>query len=77
MPIPLMGHSTILMTERYAHLAPSSLADAIEVLSPSTRVTDAIVGRKNGDGLVTENPPTEQIRGVLRVPEATCENVDS
>lgn len=28
----LMGHSTVQMTERYAHLAPSSLNEAIAVL---------------------------------------------
>jgi site-specific recombinase XerD len=28
----LMGHSTILMTERYAHLAPEHKASAVEKL---------------------------------------------
>lgn len=28
----LMGHSTIQMTERYAHLAPEHKANAVEVL---------------------------------------------
>ena len=30
----LMGHSTILMTERYAHLGMTSLHDAVQVLEP-------------------------------------------
>lgn len=30
-----LGHSTVVMTERYAHLAPDVLADAISVLEPS------------------------------------------
>ena len=29
----LMGHSSVVMTERYSHLAPSSLQDAISVLN--------------------------------------------
>jgi integrase len=28
-----MGHSTIKMTERYAHLSPEKFKDAIEVLN--------------------------------------------
>ncbi len=31
----LMGHSTIAMTARYAHVAPSTLRAAIDVLEPS------------------------------------------
>jgi site-specific recombinase XerD len=29
----LMGHMTIQMTARYAHLAPSHLQDAVELLA--------------------------------------------
>jgi integrase len=40
----LLGHSDIRMTERYSHLAPSSLDDAISVLEPDidkvTRLED-------------------------------------
>ena len=34
----LLGHSTIQMTERYVHLAPSSLRQAMSVLEDSPRV---------------------------------------
>lgn len=29
----LLGHSNILMTSKYAHLAPSALKDAVEMFS--------------------------------------------
>ena len=29
----LLGHSTIQMTEKYAHIAPAALAEAVETLS--------------------------------------------
>jgi site-specific recombinase XerD len=34
----LLGHSTIQMTERYAHLAPSHLAAAVGVLDRPANV---------------------------------------
>ena len=34
----LLGHSTVNMTERYAHLAPSSLQDAIAVLNGQNQI---------------------------------------
>ena len=34
----LLGHSTIMMTMRYAHVAPSALRSAIDMLNPKTRV---------------------------------------
>lgn len=34
----LLGHSTITMTMRYAHVAPSALRSAIEMLNPKTAV---------------------------------------
>ena len=36
----LMGHKSIQMTERYAHLAPSHLAEAVEVLVRDPQVQD-------------------------------------
>jgi integrase len=33
----LLGHSTIIMTMRYAHVAPSSLRSAIALLNPKTQ----------------------------------------
>jgi integrase len=42
-PLPavqkLLGHATITMTMRYAHVAPSTLRTAIEVLNPKQRLT--------------------------------------
>jgi integrase len=35
----LLGHSTIMMTMRYAHVAPSALRSAIAMLNPKTAVT--------------------------------------
>jgi integrase len=34
----LLGHSTITMTMRYAHVAPSALRSAIEMLNPKTAI---------------------------------------
>lgn len=34
----LLGHSTIAMTMRYAHVAPSTLRAAIDMLSPATSI---------------------------------------
>jgi integrase len=35
----LLGHSSIVMTMRYAHVAPSALRTAIDMLNPKTAVT--------------------------------------
>ena len=40
----LLGHSTIAMTERYAHLTSSSLHDAVRVLEPPLDVHGHPVG---------------------------------
>ena len=40
----LLGHSTIAMTERYAHLTSSSLHDAVRVLEPPLEVRGHPVG---------------------------------
>ena len=43
----LLGHSTIMMTERYAHLAPARVRDAVKVLDglrePTSRLVHAAV----------------------------------
>ena len=36
----LLGHTTVMMTERYAHLAPSALHDAITVLTAADNVVE-------------------------------------
>jgi integrase len=44
----LLGHSTVQMTERYAHLAPARVRDAVSVLDKSmsqSRYSDNPVGR--------------------------------
>lgn len=38
----LLGHSTIVMTMRYAHVAPSTMRAAIELLNPKRFVTDKV-----------------------------------
>ena len=44
----LMGHSTIIMTMRYAHVAPQALRAAINVLNPR-RLVDAEFGQPVGN----------------------------
>ncbi len=57
----LMGHSTITTTMRYAHLAPSTLRSAIDMLNPKTMVS-ASFGQPVGNQWVealqqeTKNP---------------------
>ena len=36
----LLGHSTIVMTMRYAHVAPSTMRAAIELLNPRRLMTE-------------------------------------
>ena len=36
----LMGHSSIAMTERYAHLAPQNLQQAVEIFNKQEEKTD-------------------------------------
>jgi len=47
----LLGHSTIKVTERYAHLAPENTRGAVEVLDHESR-SDHVRGRKDRDGSV-------------------------
>lgn len=47
----LMGHSTIQMTERYSHLAPSSLHDAIATLEQSKTIEIQNFGQPVGNTL--------------------------
>lgn len=45
----LMGHSSIQMTERYSHLTPSTLVDAISVLEGGNESFGHYVGIRNND----------------------------
>ena len=43
----LLGHSTIQMTERYAHLAPSATAAAVSLLDPQPQVKPKSTAKKS------------------------------
>lgn len=49
----LLGHATLTMTQRYAHLAPDAFADAIAVLE---KATGACGPRENGQPAVNATP---------------------
>lgn len=48
----LLGHSTITMTERYAHLAPARVRDAVGILDGLSAERDEVVSRSR----YAENP---------------------
>jgi integrase len=56
----LLGHSTITMTMRYAHVAPSTLRSAIDILNPKNEYTGKDFGQPVG------NPWMEAQRSVGR-----------
>src|SRR5262249_35485125 len=45
----LLGHSTIMMTMRYAHVAPSTLRSAIDLLNPKRHYAAASFGQPVGN----------------------------
>jgi integrase len=45
----LMGHSTIMMTMRYAHVAPSAMRSAIELLNPKSQYANDGLGQPMGN----------------------------
>ncbi len=48
----LLGHATIQMTMRYAHLAPSVLRSAVTVLPAAEKRETALLGRPLGQPVV-------------------------
>jgi len=52
----LLGHSTIQMTMRYAHLAPNSLTDALAYLPAFTQVHSAESGHQVGTSIKITAP---------------------
>ncbi len=45
----LLGHSTIMMTMRYAHVAPSAMRSAIELLNPKSQYANEGFGQPVGN----------------------------
>ncbi|WP_323696609.1 MULTISPECIES: site-specific integrase [Thiorhodovibrio] len=45
----VLGHSTIKMTERYAHLAPENIRNAVAVLDLESRFSHGAKSTKNED----------------------------
>jgi integrase len=45
----LLGHSTIIMTMRYAHVAPSTLRSAIDLLNPKNQYSSSTLGQPVGN----------------------------
>ncbi|KRQ15357.1 tyrosine-type recombinase/integrase [Bradyrhizobium manausense] len=60
----LLGHSTIVMTMRYAHVAPSTMRAAIELLNPR-RFTRAEHGQPAGNRWQEEQKRLEMSKGTL------------
>jgi len=51
----LLGHSTIMMTMRYAHVAPSAKRQAIDLLNPKTQFPSDNFGQPVGNQWLTAN----------------------
>ena len=60
----LLGHSTIVMTMRYAHVAPSTMRAAIELLNPR-RLMTARSGQPAGNQWADEQVRLETSKGLL------------
>nr|WP_123784108.1 hypothetical protein [Corallococcus macrosporus] len=65
----LMGHATIGMTERYAHLSPEVKRDAVQLLDEPL-LARGNTGRGNGRGLEKQKPSNLSAAGLLTSVEA-------